>query len=712
MNNTNRIPLDTSQKAFCELEGDAIRLLAPAGSGKTHSLLWRCRRLVHDTPDARIILFTFTRAARDELVARLTRPEFAMIQSNITITTLNSYGFMIIRHAFSNPTLMTAKPDRFRCVTNTLQPIWKTQPKLEKLLTHKTNSHKAAETLLSLSDHLKSLGFRHDLHDTFDSVSRHLAMLASIGMGSILQTIFNELAELDFIEFNDINDLSMLWKSSGKRPYSSRILEIEHRIYDNYFAFWRVSTKFLLNCEMLTLEDQKYAARIMLDKQLKSEHLHENSSRFHHIFVDEFQDINPLDLALLKTLAALNQTQLTLVGDDDQAIYEWRGATPAFILAPQKFLGVPYQTRILSTNYRSPANIVALSQKLIEHNQHRLPKIMHAASEQNARIEILQHPTVSASIKKNFDLIMPLLERGNRVALISRKKSQLIPYQIMFASQEIPFCAAEDLQIFLSSAFRELQKIVSICAQADQPKDFNFDPRESLLTLCDKIKRYPLSNSDRAALNQYLLQRQPQTIREACAFLNEYTGPLKGKNDSGRKSEQFVKAIRDLFNAKSVSDVLETISLKFEGLQKDYGKSDDDIYYSDPPFLYLSELAQQYGRDFQRFYADIEKTISTLASFNEAADADNATIPWNRQLHLMTALRAKGKEFDAVFILDANKNVWPSKLAVTEPELEQERRLFYVAMTRAKKYLYFSVDNKFLNTPASPSPYLQEIGLL
>ena len=78
----------------------------------------------------------------------------------------------------------------------------------------------------------------------------------------------------------------------------------------------------------------------------------------------------------------------------------------------------------------------------------------------------------------------------------------------------------------------------------------------------------------------------------------------------------------------------------------------------------------------------------------------------------MTALRTKGREFDTVFILDAVNNIWPSKLAKTEDELEQERRLFYVAMTRAKKNLFFVVENNLGDTQCNVSPYLQEMGLI
>ena len=491
-----------------------------------------------------------------------------------------------------------------------------------------------------------------------------------------------------------------------------RLREYQRDMFENYIPFWKESNRHLFNQASITLEDQKYLAYIELDKQLSNQQYTTGAGRFQHILVDEFQDINPLDLALLRTIAEINKAKITIAGDDDQAIFEWRGATPSYILSPDEHIKPPYATYILSTNYRSPKNIVMLSKKLIEHNKIRVQKDFTSSSSSNAHIEVVEEDSVSSAIGNTTTLVNRLLKEGMRVALISRKRSQLIPYQITFASQNIPFCAAEDLQVFLSEAFNELKEMLKIRDMANNEINAYYDPIHDLLKLCDKVKRYPLSKDNRASLLNYLKENSPHTLTEACALLRKYQGALKGDNADARMSKVFADSIQEFINSPTITKTIQAIGEKFDGLQKDYGKSIEDIFYTDPPFIYLAELAQSYHCDYRKFIQDIDNAISTLQKQTSEDEGDYSyDACWQRKLHLMTALRAKGKEFDAVVILDANQGIWPIKHAETERQLEQERRLFYVAMTRAKKYLYFIVNNSILDTPTEVTPYLEEMGL-
>ena len=686
--------LDDDQRAFCAVPGGAVRLLAPAGCGKTHSLLWRCLHLLEqsDKEKPRFLIFTFTRAARDELRDRVKRDRaFQSIAPLVSITTLNSWGFRQLKSTRHNLQLVTEKKQRFICMNNVLQPVWQRHKYIRDILTDKKRQSRATHELMDIIDQLKTLGFRHDSIKKEEHLLKHIEWLHRCGMIKYILAVMDRLMEMEILE--------------GEKPFKELMV--------NFIEFWKDACETLFQSAFITLEDQKYWPFLELDKQLHEKKYTSGAGRFHHILVDEFQDINPLDLNLLKAIAAVNKAELTIVGDDDQAIYEWRGATPSFILNPDDHLGGQYTTCILGTNYRSPKNIVDFSQKLIAQNKRRVPKKVNAYSSNQAQVDAVLLPSLNDSVEYVLDLVQNILCEGNckNVAIIGRKRSQIIPYQIIFAGQEIPFYAAEDLHVFLSDAFNELKDILAIRARAGMGSIAGMNPVNDVLKLCDKVKRYPLRKADRESLMRHLNQEHPRTVLDATKALFNYNGPLKGDNIGARMSQTFAGSIAGLLGSKTVADSIKAVSEHFDGLRKDYGKSIDDIFYADPPFLHLSEYAQRYGDDYQTFYDDIDKAISTLARIPPEDQYENEDEQWKLPLHLMTALRAKGKEYDTVIILDANDGIWPSKLSKSEEDLEQERRLFYVAMTRARKHLIFLVNEMMLDEVVRPTPYLAEMGI-
>ena len=690
--------LDEFQRPFCEDERRAVRLLAPAGSGKTQSLLWRCLHQWEKAPDSkpRFLMFTFTRAARDELRERLYyENELAAVSNAVQVSTLNAWGYRRLKNRAHNLRLIASSKERFFAVHNYLQPVWSKHARINKLMTETRARTRAAKAIMDVMDGLKSLGFRHDVHHRADAFTQHSEWLRSVGLGVFLRELLRRLHDLEIVSDDE----------DGTFP----------GLEADFLQFWAEATELMRSMAMITLEDQKYWTWLDLESAIADGTYTTGIHRFEHVLVDEFQDINCLDLRLLQAIAAINKAQLTIVGDDDQSIYEWRGASPEFILKPDEHVGEAYSTHILSRNYRSPRNIVEISQRLIQHNSRRVAKKIEAASQQDAQIDVLEMPSIADTIDYVLGEVKSMLDDRNvrNVALIGRKRGQIIPYQIALAGQNVPFYAAEDLQVFLSDAFQELKDILGIKARADVGAIPGFDPVQDLLRLCDRVKRYPLNKSDRASLRRHLQAGQPRTIFDAVSELRRYSGSLKGQNTDGRMSQVFANAAHALLTAKDVASAIRAISEHFSGLQKDYGKAAEDIFYTDPPFIYLRELALRYGSDYSAFIRDIEKSVNTLARVpgdedDNARSGHDATL----RLHLMTALRAKGKEFDAVLLLDVNEDIWPSKLAKTEAQIEQERRVFYVAVTRARKRLVMLVNGRILDAAAAPSPYLAEMGLV
>ena len=178
---------------------------------------------------------------------------------------------------------------------------------------------------------------------------------------------------------------------------------LSHPDFDRFFRFWRDAVKALHDQLTFTFEDQKYWCWLDLrspDAAGKKKPPVTGVARFDHILVDEFQDINALDLALIRTLIHRHRASITIVGDDDQAIFEWRGATPDYILSPQEHFGKSFKTHTLRMNYRSPANIVLHSQKLIAHNKRREHKLVEASNDSHdAKLLVVETDSIGERLE-------------------------------------------------------------------------------------------------------------------------------------------------------------------------------------------------------------------------------------------------------------------------------------------------------------------------
>lgn len=695
--------LDDSQRAFVTAPPGNIRVLAPAGCGKTMSILHRCLALSHQKPDTRqrFLLIAFTVAAKDELLSRVNGDStFDAIRDGIEISTLNSWGFRRVRSAAYNPKLLTSKEDFHFAMLNQLQPIWRKHEAVMAAIDSK--KHIAPKKLLEVMDRFKSLGFDHVRHKSYHEFCTRLKALENEGLRLTLDEVLSELTRLTV--------LPTIIRHGDEIPTANTKL-----IYDNFYKFWLEATSTLQESSTFTMEDQKYYAYLDEQQKLEEGKYLTGAARYDHILVDEFQDINPLDLALIRAIANRNKATLTIVGDDDQAIFEWRGANPTYILEPDRFFGRKFETFTLSRNYRSPRNIVTRSQMLIENNTRRVPKHIEPVVQTEATIDVCRFQSLNEAIDKVITIVEGEIAQGTspaKVAIIGRKRSQIIPYQVYFASKQIKFCAAEDLQVFLSNAFERLLNLLVIKANATMRR-IKSSVIDDILELCGLVKRYPLSKTDRDALRRHLSQCQASTIGELVPALAGYRGPLKGSNTQGRMSIEMANSIREFLDAPTVSEALYVLSEHFEGLHIDLGKAEDDIFFADPPFEHLAEFAERYGDDFESFIGDIETAKNELVFIPPVEDdsAPSTGDLWSRPLHLMTALRAKGKEFDTVILLDVIDGIWPNRNAREPQHREAERRIFYVAFTRARHRVIMTLVDRVGSRIAVASPYISELGL-
>ena len=523
---------------------------------------------------------------------------------------------------------------------------------------------------MDVMDALKALGFDHTIDTNYERFKHRLDTIQESGLARQMAVQFDLLTQIGVLE-------------SRVKDGGETVTDSPRAFYDRFFRFWLKAVKALHDQLMFTFEDQKYWCWLNLrspDGSGKKKPPVTGVARFNHILMDEFQDINALDLALTKTLVDRHRASLTIVGDDDQAIFEWRGATPEYILKPQDHFDVNFKTYTLGLNYRSPPNIVLHSQKLIAHNQHREDKSVRPASRgRNAEISVVKTDSISERLQLVTKIAQGTPSPG-RVAVIGRLRGQLIPYEVFYAAEGGEVKIATDLDAFASVAFDNLLKLLQIWGkrtEAERPRSVSND----LVTVFNLIRRAPFSKRDDRNVRQFLNKLRADTRLDAADSFAEY----EGNRLSGKTHEQLSEVASEFLRSDEAWQAVMCINDRFDGLRFDYEKAEDDSWFISPPLKQLAELARAENLDSDDLIDRLEAAKDQVQDFQAFEEDGTPDASDDQILHLMTAHRAKGKEFDTVIMLDTIEQVWPHKRADSAVEIEAERRLFYVAFTRAKK---------------------------
>ncbi|XGV96897.1 MAG: UvrD-helicase domain-containing protein [Leptolyngbya sp. BL-A-14] len=660
--------LDDFQQKIIESQAKFIRVIAPAGSGKTRTLLAKAAEVLDYNSNARILCLSFTNAAAKEFQDRA-RSLHASLSSRLQVSTLNAFGYDVLKLA--NRTLQIVSPNS-RSIGGAYK-VFK-ELMLESEIWGRKAQPQFYASILELTDMTKSLGFDHYSDQT--ETQEHYELVDALNMTPLLQ---NLLAGIK-IEGNTKSALLEKW-----------------------FPFWKKASETLWKSNLITLEDQKYWALNQLANQSSMQNWLQNK-KITHIFVDEFQDINILDLFLISQISYIANTSLIIVGDDDQCIYEWRGCTSAFIQRPNDFFNVilnnrEFETVLLERNYRCPRNIVAHSKKLIDFNNDRVPKNMTPVRKDDANIRITSLPAAYLTMNVVDELVSDLVERhpNHTVAIVGRKKCQLIPIQILLTRRGTRFSIDTDLNVFGGKAFQDFRRFLELPEIYTQVRPISRNI-EDLLALLNRVPKTPVSKQEKEQIETWLFQQKPKTLHHAVSLFGLYPGQFRRgcveTNGVASNLHFFLERSSVVASLYAASDV-------FKGFQKDFVKSKEDIFYSDPPFSHLADLAVNYEGNFQSFLQDIDRAIERAATVD----------PRGAKVELMTALRTKGREFDTVIVLDVNDGIWPNKKSQEAGRIEEERRLFYVTATRTKNNLLLFESGRVQGQKLSPSPFIQEMDL-
>jgi DNA helicase-2/ATP-dependent DNA helicase PcrA len=428
--------------------------------------------------------------------------------------------------------------------------------------------------------------------------------------------------------------------------------------------------------------------------------------RFRYILVDEYQDTNHSQYLIVKALADRFQN-ICVVGDDAQSIYSFRGANISNILNFQRDYENVGMYR-LEQNYRSTKNIVNAANSIIAKNKNQLEKVVWTANDEGAAIKI--HRSITDAEEGRFvagsiwDNKMQNQLTNGEFAVLYRTNSQSRAIEDGLRKRDIPYRIYGGLSFYQR---KEIKDVLSYLRLVINPKDeealkriINFPTRGIGQTTIDKLV---------VAANHY--DRSIFEVMENIAKID-----LKINAGTKRKLEDFVTMIKSFQIMNEGADAFtlaEHISKK-TGILLEFKK--DGTPEGIAKMENIEELLNGI-KDFVEGQKELADATGDLSEFLEdvalATDLDNDTGDDDR-VALMTIHLAKGLEFPYVYIVGMEEDLFPSAMSMnTRSELEEERRLFYVALTRAEKQAYLTyTQNRYRwgkLIDAEPSRFLEEI---
>ena len=401
---------------------------------------------------------------------------------------------------------------------------------------------------------------------------------------------------------------------------------------------------------------------------------------FKYILVDEYQDTNHSQYLIVKALSDKFQN-ICVVGDDAQSIYSFRGANISNILNFQNDFQDSKIFR-LEQNYRSTKNIVNAANSLIENNQNRLEKNIWTDNESGEKINVNRLLTdgeegrfVASSI---FELKMQYQLKNNDFAILYRTNAQSRSFEDALRKKNIPY------RVFGGLSFYQRKEIKDVLAYLKLI--VNVNDEEAL----KRIINFPPRGLGQTTLNKISIQSNKLNVSDY-KFIKDFSKDSEIFNKSTKnRLLEFIVLIESLKIKNEVTNVFEMTKevLKKSGLYKHF--NDDESIDGINRIQNIEELLNGI-KDFIDNDVSEEKTVSSfLQSVALITDQDNEEQDSNK-VQLMTVHLAKGLEFPYVYIVGMEENLFPSAMNLnSRNELEEERRLFYVALTRAEKKVFLS----------------------
>ena len=474
-------------------------------------------------------------------------------------------------------------------------------------------------------------------------------------------------------------------------------------------AIGKIYVAYVQRCRQANAMD--FDDLLMLTFQLFREHeeiRQKYAGRFDYILVDEYQDTNHVQMSIVMQLCK-EKLRVCAVGDDSQSIYSFRGANIDNILNYQKQLPGT-QLFKLEQNYRSTQTIVEAANSLIHHNRNQIQKEVFSKNDKGEKIQY--KPAYSDKeealiVAKNIQRIKRQDDCGyDQFAILYRTNAQSRSFEEEFRKQGIPYRIYGGLSFYQRKEIKDIIAYFRLVANPDDEEAFK------------RIINYPARGIGAATVMKIAdcAHQNQVSFWEVIGNIEHYG--LNVNKGTQTKLENFRLLISSFIDRSHTLDVYELgdAIIRESRISEDImsGKNADDLARQENLEEFLSGMQtfvagrQEEGRMDEAYLTDYLQDVALLTDADSEGEKDEPRVS------LMTIHAAKGLEFATVFVVGLEENIFPSPLAaISVRELEEERRLLYVAITRAEKHcILTNAKNRFRYGKMefdNPSRFIDEI---
>lgn len=402
-------------------------------------------------------------------------------------------------------------------------------------------------------------------------------------------------------------------------------------------------------------------------------------NKYKYILIDEFQDINKAQFDVVRILAD-RYRNLFVVGDDDQSIYGFRGSAPQIMLDFNKYYSDAVRID-MCINYRSTGNIVLASRAVAEENEHRYYKDITTYNTQGDTVSVYEFNSLNDEKAFAASEIRRLIDSGiaaDDIAVLSRTNVIGNMYMSRLESDGIPCCDYSAVQdAYEHWISKDILTYIRIALGSRERIDF--------LRIINKPLRY--------ITRSYITQPADINALKRCCEGNE------------QMSKQVEKLVSDISMIRSMSPFAAVNYIRKGVGYDEYIRNYIYEHKADKEELYnvLDELAHRASR-----YMSLSQWLDGIAEYLKQCNTQrrNSTM---EGVHMLTMHGSKGLEYKIVMVMDVCEGIIPYNKAVLDEQIEEERRLFYVAMTRAKEKLYLLYPKQRYNKDTTRSRFIEEL---